>query len=719
MDYVGKVGRALSSVSQFYKEINPATLSGAIDIIVVEQPNGELACSPFHVRFGKLTVLRPQEKLVEFRINGELIDLPMKISETGETFFVFETEDEVPEELQTSPPMYASSGTIGSDQEEPPFLDLSSSNATNQAQKEIDDDPGYVSAHSAHDLDDDEFLSSNTTETSNPYTLPASTLPLSNTAKDRSETAITLSNVESENSETSDVFDATGYKTDKKALLEEAEANRPTVKTERMIDLVHLAEMGEAKAIYRVQEEPLPQTTSASISSGVQRLRERSKSLPVDYAGLDILESKPEQKEQPLAAKSKKNYMKTLRLTSDQLKKLNLKKGVSTLSFTVSSSYYGKSTCVSKLFFWSSDTQIVISDIDGTITKSDALGHLFTMVGKDWTHVGVAKLFSQISNNGYSMLYLTSRSLGQADYTRDYLVKVNQNKYSLPDGPVIMSPDRLLSALHREVVMRKPEVFKMACLKDIKRLFGNKNPFYAGFGNRITDALSYRSVGIPASRIFTINPYGVVELDLLAKAGYNTTYTSINELVDMIFPPIKPDLSPAAAEFNDYNWWKPALPDIELPELEPHDNSASSPKTLTAGEGTPTSSRKRKVLRTITEYAGASTASPSQSGITASHSEPILTRLASPELSTPPLSPSSSSSYKKSPPLSPSLLAGLVSFTRKKSPPSTPSKHDQRPGREIDEEYEGDREEDAFDEDDFDNIDGMKTPFDLDKIPFL
>jgi phosphatidate phosphatase LPIN len=64
MDYVGRIGNLLSSLNNFYNEINPATLSGAIDIIVVEQEDGDLASSPFHVRFGKLSVLLPQEKKV-------------------------------------------------------------------------------------------------------------------------------------------------------------------------------------------------------------------------------------------------------------------------------------------------------------------------------------------------------------------------------------------------------------------------------------------------------------------------------------------------------------------------------------------------------------------------------------------------------------------------------------------------------------------------------
>lgn len=72
--------------------------------------------------------------------------------------------------------------------------------------------------------------------------------------------------------------------------------------------------------------------------------------------------------------------------------------------------------------------------------------------------------------------------------------------------------------------MRKPEVFKMACLRDIQRLFGEgKSPFYAGFGNRITDALSYRSVNIPSERIFTIDSTGEVKMELLDLAGYKSS----------------------------------------------------------------------------------------------------------------------------------------------------------------------------------------------------
>lgn len=80
------VGRFVSSVyNTITPNINPATLSGAIDVIVVERQvqeeveeesewggekvkkkvtTTELASTPFHVRFGKMSVLRPAERKV-------------------------------------------------------------------------------------------------------------------------------------------------------------------------------------------------------------------------------------------------------------------------------------------------------------------------------------------------------------------------------------------------------------------------------------------------------------------------------------------------------------------------------------------------------------------------------------------------------------------------------------------------------------------------------
>ena len=49
---------------EFYSEINGSTLTGAIDVVVVEQEDGTFKSSPFHVRFGKMGVLKAKEKIV-------------------------------------------------------------------------------------------------------------------------------------------------------------------------------------------------------------------------------------------------------------------------------------------------------------------------------------------------------------------------------------------------------------------------------------------------------------------------------------------------------------------------------------------------------------------------------------------------------------------------------------------------------------------------------
>jgi phosphatidate phosphatase LPIN len=186
------------------------------------------------------------------------------------------------------------------------------------------------------------------------------------------------------------------------------------------------------------------------------------------------------------------------------------------------------------------------------------------MIGRDWTHLGVAKLYNEIVNNGYNIMYLTSRSVGQADTTRAYLNGVVQEGYRLPKGPTIMSPDRTIAALRRELYIRKPEVFKMACLRDIKNLFGpNRTPFYAGFGNRLTDALSYRSVSIPSNRIFTINSYAEVSLDLLSLNKLRYSYVNMREVVDHYFPPVNTLVKGGGEEYTDFTYWREPVLDLD------------------------------------------------------------------------------------------------------------------------------------------------------------
>lgn len=151
--------------------------------------------------------------------------------------------------------------------------------------------------------------------------------------------------------------------------------------------------------------------------------------------------------------KKRKHYRKVLRLTSDQISGLNLSEGPNDAVFSVTTAYQGTTKCQCQIYLWRWDDKIVISDIDGTITKSDVLGQILPILGRDWAQSGVTNLFTKIYDNGYKLIYLSARAIGQAGTTRDYLRSVKQGHLCLPDGPLLLSPTSLISAFHRLVLL--------------------------------------------------------------------------------------------------------------------------------------------------------------------------------------------------------------------------------------------------------------------------
>uniref|UniRef100_A0A5B7ACR6 LNS2/PITP domain-containing protein n=1 Tax=Davidia involucrata TaxID=16924 RepID=A0A5B7ACR6_DAVIN len=260
-----------------------------------------------------------------------------------------------------------------------------------------------------------------------------------------------------------------------------------------------------------------------------------------------------------LKRKVLKKKVRAITPTSEQLASLNLKEGRNTVTFTFSTPMLGKQQVDARIYLWKWDTRIVISDVDGTITKSDVLGQFMPLVGKDWSQTGVAHLFSAIKENGYQLLFLSARAISQAYHTRQFLFNLKQDGKALPDGPVVISPDGLFPSLFREVIRRAPHEFKIACLEDIKALFpADCNPFYAGFGNRDTDEISYLKVGIPKGKIFIINPKGEVAVN---RRIDTKSYTSLHALVHGMFPPMS---SSEQEDFNSWNYWKLPPPAIDV-----------------------------------------------------------------------------------------------------------------------------------------------------------
>ncbi|XP_021745503.1 phosphatidate phosphatase PAH1-like [Chenopodium quinoa] len=265
----------------------------------------------------------------------------------------------------------------------------------------------------------------------------------------------------------------------------------------------------------------------------------------------------------PLSESSLKSvHKKILRTnipTNEQISSLNLKEGQNDVTFSFSTRVLGLQQVEAHIYLWKWNARIVISDVDGTITRSDVLGQFMPLVGKDWSQSGVARLFSAIKENGYQLLFLSARAIVQAYLTKSFLFNLKQDGKTLPNGPVVISPNGLFPSLFREVIRRAPHEFKIACLEDIKALFPpDYNPFYAGFGNRDTDELTYRKLGIPKGKIFIINPKGEVAINHRIDVK---SYTSLHTLVNDMFPPTS---MVEQEDYNSWNYWKMPMPDISI-----------------------------------------------------------------------------------------------------------------------------------------------------------
>uniref|UniRef100_A0A673UIU8 phosphatidate phosphatase n=1 Tax=Suricata suricatta TaxID=37032 RepID=A0A673UIU8_SURSU len=853
MNYVGQLaGQVFVTVKELYKGLNPATLSGCIDIIVVRQPNGSLQCSPFHVRFGKMGVLRSREKVVDIEINGESVDLHMKLGDNGEAFFVQEADNDqevIPMYLatspilsdgaarmelqlkrssadrtrsldpstaaQASPPSEASSSSslvkkrrkrrrksqldtlkrddnvntseeedmfpieMSSDEEAdpldgsrtlpndvpafpqdvskedpPPILTYSQSASYPNSDRELSPSASPSGSRPSTPKSDSELVSKGTERTVQKNNLemlwlwgelPQAAKSSAHKMKDcsplNSRKICDKMHFQAIQSESSDAFsdqsptlagppvppgsepsqppadvtfvseedvEALGAAAPPLPTIEDpkppsasvapttSKADSPSRKKDKRsrhlgADGVYLDDLTdmdpEVAALYfpkngdpsglakqvsdngtRSANQSPQSVGSSGVDSGVESTSDSLRDLPsiaislcgglsdnreitkdafleqavsyqqfvdnpalIDDPNLVVKignkyynwttaaplllamqafqkplpkESKPEQclagqshspREQPsqlgmatrikhessssdeehAAAKapsaghlpllSSVSYRKTLRLTSEQLKSLKLKNGPNDVVFSVTTQYQGTCRCEGTIYLWDWDDKVIISDIDGTITRSDTLGHILPTLGKDWTHQGIAKLYHKVSQNGYKFLYCSARAIGMADMTRGYLHWVNERGTVLPQGPLLLSPSSLFSALHREVIEKKPEKFKVQCLTDIKNLFfPNTEPFYAAFGNRPADVYSYKQVGVSLNRIFTVNPRGELVQEH-AKTNISS-YVRLCEVVDHVFPLLKRSHSsdfPCSDTFSNFTFWREPLPPFE------------------------------------------------------------------------------------------------------------------------------------------------------------
>ncbi len=240
------------------------------------------------------------------------------------------------------------------------------------------------------------------------------------------------------------------------------------------------------------------------------------------------------------ATDSKLPEIKATNLNSSQLKTLKLNYGINRIQYSVRTvqgendqKLFDKKSkkLYANIFLWNHSDKIVVSDIDGTITKSDIRGQILPLFGQQWYHENIACLFTALQDRDFKIMYLSARSICQVDSTRNLIRSISQNDCSMPRGPLILNPNQLFSAIQNEVVASKIDE-KLVALEKVRSLFGSaKNPFHAGFGNKPNDACVYRNVDIDNRLIFIVKSNGEINEgpDMEVKLSYSNLLNKIDD----------------------------------------------------------------------------------------------------------------------------------------------------------------------------------------------
>jgi hypothetical protein len=173
------------------------------------------------------------------------------------------------------------------------------------------------------------------------------------------------------------------------------------------------------------------------------------------------------------------------------------------------------------LHHWHAHDRLVVSDIDGTITRSDVIGYIDTVQLRkyDYTHAGICRLYSHLaSSHAVRFVYLTSRPISMLEPTRAYLEHCRQDGHALPPGPIFTSTGTLSQVLYKELIDKTIRYFKAHVLMDIADTFAragrpsDHRTFHLGFGNKRADGEAYSAAGLHPNNIFIIDTYSDIRV---------------------------------------------------------------------------------------------------------------------------------------------------------------------------------------------------------------
>ena len=272
----------MKSINNFFSSIaevcNPTkgTLSGAMDVIVIQRQDGTMASTPFYVKFGRFKLLKSNKLKVDLVVNEHSTDISMELKKNGKAIFV----------------RYSG------------------------RKKEVDSGGEKIIIEP-----------------------PLSDKELSSESEDQVAT-----------------IDDSIQKKERKS--ENPEIKTPSIDEEMKLFL----------------DLDLPQLTHAYSSDHLSSMNAE------------------EHKENMKLAEGKCGLVRFYRsnssiicssnhLSSDELKSLNLNIGLNHVKYVTKTK---KNTFLyGKIYLWDYSYKIIVSDIDGTLSKSDLMGHICYMFGKD------------------------------------------------------------------------------------------------------------------------------------------------------------------------------------------------------------------------------------------------------------------------------------------------------------------------------------------------
>lgn len=164
-------------------------------------------------------------------------------------------------------------------------------------------------------------------------------------------------------------------------------------------------------------------------------------------------------------------------------------------SFPVFTVVEGNTSCmVHGIFHWPQETQVIITDIDGTLTLDD--NQFLKQVSQDPNYDPLLnesgdKVMQAWAEKGYKIVYLTSRPYTLRGPTREWL-----HAKKIPFGPLITADSFVFGPSARE--------YKRNAVNQMKNEF--KWKVVAAYGNADSDYQAYEDAGIPKQITFIVGP---------------------------------------------------------------------------------------------------------------------------------------------------------------------------------------------------------------------